>query len=345
MGAQAAEKVTSEHLGRSAYLYVRQSTLRQVMENTTSTDRQYALRQRAVALGWAADQVVVIDEDQGRSGASAQGREGFQRLVADVGMGKAGIGLGLEVSRLARNNADWHRLLEICALSETLILDEDGLYDPCAFNDRLLLGLKGQMSEAELHLLKARLRGGQLAKARTGELICPLPVGLVYDPAGRVVLDPDQSVQGVVRHLFATFERTGSARATVKASPQKGSCSLPGSRPEPTKAPWPGWPCLTTASCRCSTTPATRVPSAMGGAASAGPPTARSATPSSLGRRGRRSSPTPTPATSPGNASRTTSADSPNSPRPAATTVGPARPAKAPRCCRASSSAAGAGTA
>ncbi len=222
MGAQAAEKVTSDHLGRSAYLYVRQSTLRQVMENTTSTDRQYALRQRAVALGWAADQVVVIDEDLGRSAASAEGREGFQRLVADVGMGKAGVVLGLEVSRLARNNADWHRLLEICALSETLILDEDGLYDPCAFNDRLLLGLKGQMSEAELHLLKARLRGGQLAKARTGDLIVPLPVGFVYDPAGRVVLDPDQSVQGIVRHLFATFERTGTARATIKAFAAEG---------------------------------------------------------------------------------------------------------------------------
>jgi DNA invertase Pin-like site-specific DNA recombinase len=132
-------------------------------------------------------------------------------------MGKAGVVIGTEVSRLARNNADWHRLLEICALSETLILDEDGLYDPCAFNDRLLLGLKGQMSEAELHLLKARLRGGQLTKARRGELMVPLPVGFVYDPAGRVVLDPDVEVRGAIAHLFATFERTGSARATVKA--------------------------------------------------------------------------------------------------------------------------------
>ena len=145
---RAGEKVTADHLRRDAYLYVRQSTLRQVMENTTSTDRQYGLRQRAIALGWKPDQVVVIDEDLGRSGASSEGREGFQRLVADVGMGKAGIVIGTEVSRLARNNADWHRLLEICALAETLILDEDGLYDPCAFNDRLLLGLKGQMSEA-----------------------------------------------------------------------------------------------------------------------------------------------------------------------------------------------------
>jgi DNA invertase Pin-like site-specific DNA recombinase len=164
----------------------------------------------------------VADDDLGRSGATAEGREGFQRLVDDVGMGKAGIVLGLEVSRLARNNADWHRLLEICALTETLILDEDGLYDPCAFNDRLLLGLKGQMSEAELHLLRARLRGGVLSKARRGELAAPLPVGLVYDPAGKVVFDPDAGVQQTIRHLFATFARTGSARATVKAFAGQG---------------------------------------------------------------------------------------------------------------------------
>jgi DNA invertase Pin-like site-specific DNA recombinase len=138
---EAAGKVTADHLRRDAYLYVRQSTLRQVLENTTSTQRQYGLRQRATALGWPAGQVVVIDDDLGRSAATAEGRDGFQRLVADVGMGKAGIVIGLEVSRLARNNADWHRLLEICALTQTLILDEDGLYDPCMFNDRLLLGL------------------------------------------------------------------------------------------------------------------------------------------------------------------------------------------------------------
>lgn len=222
IGERAAERVTAEHLRRDAYLYVRQSTLRQVMENTTSTDRQYGLRQRAVALGWAIGQVVVIDEDLGRSGASAEGRTGFARLVADVGMGKAGIVIGTEVSRLARNNADWHRLLEICALSETLILDEDGLYDPCAFNDRLLLGMKGQMSEAELHLLKARLRGGQLTKARRGELLIPLPVGFVYDPSGRVVRDPDQGVRDAVAQLFATFSRTGSARASVKAFAAEG---------------------------------------------------------------------------------------------------------------------------
>src|SRR6266540_3925799 len=214
---QAATKVTADHLRRNAYLYVRQSTLRQVLHNTESTQRQYDLRGRAIALGWTAEQIIVIDTDQGHSGASAADRDGFQRLVAEVGMGHAGIVLGLEVSRLARNNTDWHRLLEICALTGTLILDEDGLYDPCSFNDRLLLGLKGTMSEAELHLLKARLRGGVLSKARRGELIQRLPVGLVYHPSGRVVLDPDAGVQQAVRHLLATFAATGSAFAVVKA--------------------------------------------------------------------------------------------------------------------------------
>lgn len=216
MSVETVSKVTASHLARTAYLYVRQSTLRQVLNNTESTQRQYALRQRAVALGWASEQVVVIDCDQGQSGASAADREGFQHLVAEVGMGRAGIVLGLEVSRLARNNADWHRLLEICALSGTLICDEDGLYDPADFNDRLLLGLKGTMSEAELHFIRARLRGGQLAKARRGELEMALPVGLVYDPAGKVVLDPDAGVRHAVAHLFAAFARTGSARAVVQ---------------------------------------------------------------------------------------------------------------------------------
>jgi DNA invertase Pin-like site-specific DNA recombinase len=136
-----ALKVQPHHLGRAAYLYVRQSSMRQVVENIESTKRQYALRSRAIALGWRDDQIIVIDNDQGESGASAAWREGFQRLVTDVGMGHAGIVMGLEVSRLARNNADWHRLLEICALADTLILDEDGVYDPSSFNDRLLLGL------------------------------------------------------------------------------------------------------------------------------------------------------------------------------------------------------------
>lgn len=213
---EASGKVTAGHLTRTAYLYVRQSTLRQVVHNTESTARQYALRQRAIALGWPTEQIITIDCDQGQSGASTADREGFQRLVAEVGIGRAGIVLGLEVSRLARNNADWHRLLELCSLSNTLILDEDGLYDPGDFNDRLLLGLKGTMSEAELHFIRARLRGGQLSKARRGELKLPLPVGLVYDPADQVVLDPDTGVQQAVRLLFDTFAATGSARMVVK---------------------------------------------------------------------------------------------------------------------------------
>ena len=155
-------KVHARHLKRQAYLYVRQSSLRQVLENTESTMRQYALKQRALALGWTLEQIIVVDTDQGQSAASSTDREGFQRLVTDVGMGRAGIVMGLEVSRLARNNADWHRLLEICALADTLILDEDGVYDPAHYNDRLLLGLKGAMSEAELHLLRARLIAASL---------------------------------------------------------------------------------------------------------------------------------------------------------------------------------------
>ncbi|MGD1971983.1 MAG: recombinase family protein, partial [Desulfobacterales bacterium] len=166
----STEKVSAAHLKRNAYLYIRQSSLKQVVANKESGQRQYALTERAVVLGWSKDRIVVIDDDTGQSGAEAHERKGFQRLVADVGMGMAGIVMGLEVSRLARNNADWHRLLEICALAGTLILDEDGVYDPGHFNDRLLLGLKGTMSEAELHILRARLRGGVLNKARRGEL-------------------------------------------------------------------------------------------------------------------------------------------------------------------------------
>lgn len=222
MRSEMHQKVQASHLQRDAYLYVRQSTLRQVLENTESTQRQYALRQHAVALGGPQERIMVMDSDLGQSGASMAGREGFQRLVAEVGMGRAGIVLGLEVSRLARNCTDWHRLLEICALTDTLILDEDGLYDPAHFNDRLLLGLKGTMSEAELHVLRARLRGGILNKARRGELVIRPPVGLVYNPVGALVLDPDQQVQQSVRLLFETFRRTGSATASVKVFRRQG---------------------------------------------------------------------------------------------------------------------------
>ena len=212
-----AGKVTAAHVRRGAYLYIRQSSLKQVVNNTESTARQYALRSRAVALGWREEQITVIDTDQGRSGASTAGRDGFAQLTAAVSLGQAGIVLGLEVSRLARNSTDWHRLLEICALTGTLILDEDGLYDPRQFNDRLVLGLKGTMSEAELHLLGMRLRGGQLSKARRGELKQMLPIGYVYNPLDQVVIDPDQQVRAAVARVFALFEQTGSARAVVGA--------------------------------------------------------------------------------------------------------------------------------
>ena len=212
----ASSKVTAAHLSKTALLYVRQSTLKQVLNNTESAIRQYDLRGRAVALGWAGDQITVTGTGQGHSGASAADREGFQQLVAEVSLGRAGIVLGLECSRLARNSADWHQLLELCAMTGTLICDEDGLYDPRNFNDRLLLGMKGQMSEAELHFIRARPRGGILSKARRGELITPLPVGLVYDAAGHVIPGPDTAVRGALAHLFATFEATGSASACVK---------------------------------------------------------------------------------------------------------------------------------
>jgi DNA invertase Pin-like site-specific DNA recombinase len=216
MRTDAHQKIKPSHLKRTAYLYIRQSTIRQVFENVESTKRQYALRQHAVALGWQQAQIVVIDSDLGQSGASAADREGFQRLVTEVGLGRAGIVLGLEVSRLARNSTDWHRLLEICALTDTLILDEDGVYDPAHFNDRLLLGLKGTMSEAELHVLRARLQGGILNKACRGELFLRPPIGFAYDAVGQVVLDPDQQIQRTIRLLFDTFQRTGSAMATVR---------------------------------------------------------------------------------------------------------------------------------
>jgi DNA invertase Pin-like site-specific DNA recombinase len=198
------QKVTARHVQRQAMLYVRQSSLHQVLENTESTARQYALRERALALGWPTAQIVTIDQDLGQSGASAADREGFQRLVAEVGLGRVGVVMGLEVSRLARNSLDWHHLLELCAMTGTLILDEDGLYDPATFNDRLLLGMKGTMSEAELHILRARLRGGILNQAQRAALKLQLPVGLVYAEDETVRLNPDAQVQQAFHVLFAT---------------------------------------------------------------------------------------------------------------------------------------------
>jgi len=212
----SAHKLRNEHLTRPALVYVRQSTLIQVRDNTASTTRQYDLATRAQDLGWPASLVKVIDQDQGRSGASHSARDGFEYLRAEVGLGRAGAVLCFEASRLARSSSDWYRLIEICALSDTLVIDEDGVYDPGQYNDRLLLGFRGTMSEAELHWLHCRLVGGKLEKAQQGTLHFRLPVGLVYDASGRITLDPDEEIQHAVRQVFAVFETSKSALAVVK---------------------------------------------------------------------------------------------------------------------------------
>ena len=209
-------KLRETHLQRQALIYIRQSTLIQVRDHTGSTARQYQLVDRARDLGWPPDRICVIDQDQGRSGASSVGREGFEQLVTAVSLGRAGAVFSLEASRLARSCSDWYRLLEICALTDTLVIDEDGLYDPGQYNDRLLLGFRGTMSEAELHWLRNRLLGGKLAKAAQGELRWRLPVGYVYDDARRIVFDPDEAVQQAVQLLFTLFAHSGSALAVVK---------------------------------------------------------------------------------------------------------------------------------
>ena len=209
-------KVKPNHQLRQALIYIRQSTLMQVRENTGSTARQYDLKQRALALGWDESQIRIIDQDQGQSGASSLQRSGFQELVTEVSLGHVGLVCCLEASRLARASSDWHRLLELCALTDTLVLDEDGVYHPSEYNDRLLLGIKGTMSEAELHWLHQRLLGGKLAKAQAGELRFRLPTGLVYAATGQVILDPDQEVQGAVRLVFDLFEHTSSAMKVVR---------------------------------------------------------------------------------------------------------------------------------
>jgi excisionase family DNA binding protein len=208
-------KIGERHRRRRAVVYVRQSTLAQVERNVESAARQYALVERAVELGWPREAVCVVDEDTGRSGASAEGRLGFKELVAEVGLGQVGLVLALEVSRLARSSADWHQLLDLCALTGTLIADQDGLYAPSHFNDRLLLGLKGTMSEAELHLIRARLDGGLRNKAERGELRLALPVGLDRDDEGRTVLSPDEQVRAAIEHVFVLWRRLGSARQVV----------------------------------------------------------------------------------------------------------------------------------
>jgi DNA invertase Pin-like site-specific DNA recombinase/predicted DNA-binding transcriptional regulator AlpA len=206
-------KITLNHLERQAIVYLRQSSAAQVEHNRESTERQYALAGKARELGWPEDRILVIDEDLGLSGSGAVARSGFARLTAEVALARVGLVLGLEVSRLARNNADWHRLIDLAGLTDTLIGDADGIYHPALFNDRLLLGLKGTMSEAELHVLRARLNGGIRNKAARGELRRGLPVGFVWGEAdGEVLLHPDEAVVTAIRTIFARFAETGSAR-------------------------------------------------------------------------------------------------------------------------------------
>src|SRR6478609_384881 len=206
-------KVTAAHLRRAAVVYVRQSTMAQLSRNRESTTRQYDLVTRAVELGWPRAAVRVIDEDLGVSAASATGRSGFAELAVQVGLGEVGIVLALEVSRLARNNADWYRLLGLAGMADTLIADADGIYHPGLFNDRMLLGMKGTMSEAELHILRARLDGGIRSKAARGELRRGLPVGLVWAEAdGEIRWHPDEAVTGVLATIFERFAVCGSVR-------------------------------------------------------------------------------------------------------------------------------------
>lgn len=216
MSDARSPKLKPWHLDRQAVVYVRQSTPQQVADHQESTARQYALADRAVALGWSRSQVLVIDEDLGRSGESAEGRPGFQRLLAEVALDHVGLILGLEMSRLARSCKDWHQLLELCARFRTLLADADGLYDPADYNDRLLLGLKGTMSEAELHILKERMYQGKLNKARRGELLSTPPIGYVRLPSGEWAIDPDEQVQATVRLIFDQFDREATLHGLLR---------------------------------------------------------------------------------------------------------------------------------
>ena len=215
-------KIAEHHRSRPAYIYVRQSTSAQVLHHQESTERQYALRAMALELGWSEPTIRTLDRDLGMTGTEMTRREDFKTLVADVSMGQVGAVFALEVSRLARSNLDWHRLLELCALTATLVIDEDGCYDPSDFNDGLLLGLKGTMAQAELHFLHARLQGGKLNKAKKGELRFPLPVGYCYDEQGRIVPDADAEVRGAVELVFRLFRETGSAYAVVHRFSERG---------------------------------------------------------------------------------------------------------------------------
>src|ERR1700757_3436160 len=208
--------VTTAHRAKLAYIYVRQSTAGQVRQHQESTELQYRLGERAALFGWAQGRIEVIDDALGKSGTSSDSRGGFQRLIAEIGLGKAGLVLSLDASRLARNNHDWHQLLELCSLFGVLIADGERVYDPCAYHDRLLLGLSGIMSEAELHQIKLRLHQGERQKAARGELRVPLPAGLAYGRDSGIGFKPDEEVQARLLHLFGKFRELGSAKAVMR---------------------------------------------------------------------------------------------------------------------------------
>src|SRR5215831_2972967 len=214
-------KIAEQHLSRVACIYIRQSTQGQVRFNQESTERQYNLKNKAQSLGWSPEKIRILDRDLGHSGAHTTNRDDFKTLVSDVAMGQVGAIFSLEASRLARSNKDWHRLLELCAITKTLVFDGDGCYDPADFNDSLVLGMKGTFAQAELHIIRARLHGGKLNKAQKGELRFPLPVGLVFD-GENIVLDPDQEVQGAVRAVFELFEQESSAYGVVQRFQERG---------------------------------------------------------------------------------------------------------------------------
>ncbi len=213
---EAADRVGAAHRAKLAYVYVRQSSAGQVRQHQESTELQYRLVDRAAVLGWPRERIEVIDDDLGKSGASGSERCGFQRLIAEIGLGKAGLVLSLDASRLARNNRDWHQLLELCSMFGVLIGDGERLYEPGAYHDRLLLGLSGIMSEAELHQIRLRLHQGERQKAMRGELRLPLPAGLAYAPGGAIILNPDEEVQARLRFVFDKFRELQSARAVMR---------------------------------------------------------------------------------------------------------------------------------
>lgn len=222
----ASSKLRAHHFEGAALVYVRQSTAQQVLDHRESTARQYSLVDLAVRLGWPPDRVEVIDEDQGHSGSTAEGRHGFQRLLAEVGLDHVGIILGLELSRLARSNKDWHQLIELCAIFQTMLADQDGLYDPTDYNDRLLLGLRGIMNEAELHILQGRMHQALLNKAKRGDVYIRAPAGYLKLPTGEFVLDPDEQAQSVIRLIFEEFDRRGSIRRVLRFL-QENDITLP----------------------------------------------------------------------------------------------------------------------